>query len=41
VFEGEGAIKTTPEERLTSAGADGSGGLPGVDGLPAGQVVPR
>lgn len=39
VFEGEGAIKTTPEERLTAAGANANGGLAGVDGLPAGNVT--
>ncbi len=39
VFEGQGQIKTTPEERLTSAGTDANGGLPGVDGLAAGDVA--
>lgn len=39
VFEGDGQIKTTPEERLTSAGTNGNGGLPGVDGLPAGNLT--
>lgn len=38
VFEGEGQIKTTPEERLTSAGTNASGGVAGVDGLPAGNL---
>jgi predicted nucleic acid-binding Zn-ribbon protein len=35
VFEGEGLIQTTPEERLQAAGA----GAAGVDGLPAGPVT--
>ena len=39
VFEGEGSIKTTPEERLQSAGANSNGGLAGVDGLPAGAIT--
>lgn len=39
VFEGPGSIKTTPEEILTSAGTDAGGGLPGVDGLRAGNLT--
>ena len=39
VFEGDGQIKTTPEEKLTSAGTDSKGGKPGVDGLPAGNLI--
>jgi len=39
VFEGEGAIKTTPEEKLTPSGTSAGGGLPGANGLPAGDVA--
>lgn len=39
VFEGAGAIKTTPEETLTPSGTNAKGGLPGADGLPAGDVA--
>lgn len=38
-FEGDGQIKTTPEEKLSSKGSDGNGGKPGDDGLPAGNLV--
>ncbi|MCL4181578.1 MAG: hypothetical protein KJ072_28050 [Verrucomicrobia bacterium] len=39
VFERDGRIQTTPEERTESAGATSSGGRAGVDGLPAGDIV--
>jgi predicted nucleic acid-binding Zn-ribbon protein len=39
VFEGEGMLKTTPEERISSPGETASGGADGKDGLPAGDVV--
>ena len=38
VFEGEGRIKTTPDEQIESPGATGAGGRAGADGLPAGDV---
>lgn len=38
-FEGEGQIKTTPEEKPESPGSNGTGGLAGADGLPAGNVT--
>jgi hypothetical protein len=39
VFEGEGRIQTTPDERTESPGATNSGGRAGVNGLPAGDIV--
>ena len=39
IFENEGSLTTTPEERLQSAGVDDNGGLQGVDGLPAGNIT--
>jgi hypothetical protein len=39
IFEDDGQISTTPEERLSPAGVDANGGLPGVDGLPAGNLT--
>ncbi len=38
-FESNGVIKTTPEEMTQSAGVNGGGGLPGEDGLPAGNIT--
>jgi hypothetical protein len=38
-FEGAGQIKTTPEEITTSPGTGLTGGLPGADGLRAGNVT--
>jgi hypothetical protein len=39
LFEGDGQIKTTPHEKLTSKGSNGNGGIAGDDGLPAGNVA--
>ena len=38
IFEGEGMLQTTPEERTTSPGETASGGRAGSPGLPAGDV---
>jgi hypothetical protein len=38
-FENTGSIQTTPEEKTVSPGANGSGGIKGDDGLPAGNIT--
>ena len=39
IFEAEGVLQTTPEERTSSPGETASGGRNGSDGLPGGDLV--
>jgi hypothetical protein len=38
IFADNGKLQTTPDEKLESAGPGSAGGLPGTNGLPAGDV---
>ncbi|MFM1941204.1 MAG: hypothetical protein RI897_186 [Verrucomicrobiota bacterium] len=38
-FENTGSLQTTPQEQTESKGSNGSGGIAGDDGLPAGNIT--